>query len=341
MAKGDVNNPNAWNSGTPTLGTGTVAGPKVQGGIAGDAGNVPGDPDQFVGSYTFKSVSPTLATGTVASPTGKGDVGDIEGFPDIANNSQVKGLAAFTTGVPTLATQATTTPAGKGDVGDVGMSPTPKNEWNDSAGGTGTLTSWNTAASPTLGLGTVTHPGTQGDIDAIYSPNEHFAGVNPTWQPNTPTLATGTITVTHNGGGDIVDPFAWQDAVFFLTSQPYPIIYTENMSPGSQVVGGQLYFALVSYSENVSPGAHITGGVFTSSLFVYSNWPAENMTMGGQINGGSFFLGLVTYSNWPAENMSPSAQITGGNFFQGLVTYSNWPAENVSPACHITGGSLA
>lgn len=339
MAQGDVNNPNAWNSGTPTLGTGAVGAPQPQGGIAGDA-PAPTDPDRFIGSFTLKSVPSALGLGSVASPTGKGDVGDIEGFPDLANNSQVKGLAAFTTGAPTLVTQAHATPATHGDVGDVGTSPTPKADWPDSAAGAGTLIAWNTAASPTLGLGTVTHPGTQGDIDAIYSPNEHFAGVNPTWSPATPTLALGTVTVTVNGGGDITDPFSWQDAVFFLTSQPYPLLDTDNVTPHGLVIAGDFYVGLISPHDNMTVGGALTGGLFFGALFSYTNWPRENMSEAGAITGGSLTLGLFVYTNGLRENVTAAGAITGGNFFLGLVTYTNWPQENVTLAGTLTGGSL-
>lgn len=335
MAQGDVNNPNAWNSGTPTLGTGAVGAPQPQGGIAGDA-PAPTDPDRFIGSFTLKSVPSALALGTVASPTGKGDVGDIEGFPDLANNSQVKGLAAFTTGAPTLVTQATTTPTGKGDVPDVGMSPTPKNEWNDSAGGTGTLTSWSTAGAPTLGLGTVTHPGTQGDIDAIYSPNEHFAGLNPTWANNTPTMGVGTITLDTDGDGDITDPFAWQDAIFFLTSQLYPLLTIEHVTETAAPLDQPQY----TYNEHVLNAIGFLGGTFTTNLLIYSNWPIEHVQEAANFTAGTLILGLVTYGNWPIEHVQEAANFTAGTLVLGLITYSNWPTEHVQEAANLTAGTL-
>ena len=307
MGQGDVNRKEAWTSGTPTLGSGTVAPPAPQGGIAGDASN-PGSPDIFVGSFTLKSGTPTLVTGAVATPTGKGDVGDIEGFPDLANNSQVRGLAAFTTGAPTLVTQAHATPTTHGDVGDVGMSPTPKNEWNDSNAGTGTLVAWNSAPS-TLATGVVSHPGPQGDIDAIYSPNEHFAGVNSTWQPATPTLGLSAFPVV-TGGGDIVDPFAWRDTIIFLTSNIYPFDVLEHFTSHG---GFSIPPQYTDNKDDFTSGMTITGGSLTTNLISYTNWIPEHFQSGANVTGGDMHLALVVYGNWPAEHFQSGMTLTGGS----------------------------
>jgi hypothetical protein len=330
--------PVAWQSVAPTLTTGSSPTPPAQGGLESD-GPKATDPDFYVGSFALASVAPTLGVGSTTTPPGKGDIGDVFGAPDLGMDAQVAGLAAFQNVAPTIGPVSGSylPPIAHGDVGDTGGPTTLQGDTNDSNAGAGTLTSWS-SGTVTLTLGSIPQPRNHGDIGEMYGQGEGPIG-QVVWQVAVPTLGVGAL-VTPTGKGDINDPYAWMDSIAYFTSQPYPIIYSENVSPSCAITGGIMYLGVYSYSENMSPSATITGGAFTSSLFVYTNWPAENMSASATITGGSFFLGLVVYSNWPAENMSPSATITGGNFFQGLVTYSNWPAENMSPSCHITGGTF-
>lgn len=349
MAQGDVENPNAWTSGASTLGVGSTTTPNTIGGLNADAGGGNnGDPDTYLGSFTLKAVPSSLGVGTVAAPTGRGDVVDVYGTPDVSVEppQQVAGLIAFTTGAGTIGPVSGSflPPIAHGDVGDVGMSPTPPNEWNDSAQGAGTLIAWSSGAS-TLSTGSIPQVRTRGDIDAIYSPNEHFAGVNPTWSPGTPTLGLGTVIVDTDGEGDITDPFAWQDTVLYLTSWTYPVVTIENFTPGEALVSAFFQPDLITEAENFTPSLALTGGNIHLALVSYNNYPPENYTTAFAMTGGSLTIttGYVVYSNWPPENYTLGEALTGGSLTvtTGYIVYTNWPPENYTLGLALTGGSLA
>lgn len=191
-----------WTNGTPTLGVGSIAAPSHQGGLNADGGGGNGgDPDTYVGLFTFQATASSLGTGTHVQPSGRGDVVDIFGTPDISVSppQQVAGFTSWAPATPSLVAGSLATPKGQGDVGQVGVSPTPPNEWNDSAQGAGTLTSWS-SGTPTITVGSVASAKDQGDIDAIYSPTEHWAGVNSSWNTATPTLGVGSVALPHGQG---------------------------------------------------------------------------------------------------------------------------------------------
>lgn len=326
---GDINNPLAFTSGASSLTTGAHGAPPAQGDVLGDGG----DPDIFLGSFTLQIVAPTLGVAAVPAVTGNGDVGDVFGAPDLAGEAQVAGLIAFSTGTPTLVPTGTTTPAGNGDLGDTGGPTTLQGEPNDSNAGFGTLTSFN-SGSPSLGLGSLVQNTAYGDIDDVQGSDSGpiFQAV---WYTVAPALVTQQTT-TPVGQGDIPNPYSWQDSIFYLTSQPYPLLVGERFTSGGGINIPPQFPTIEHFKSSVL----ITGGTLTTSLFTYSNWPAEHFKDSALITGGTLVLGLIAYSNWPAEHLQGSALITGGTLVLGLVTYSNWPIEHVQSSGAITGGTL-
>lgn len=306
-----------WTKTSSTLGLGTITSSPPQGGLNADGHGQ--DPDQFVGSFTIAPSAPTLGLGTIVSPTGKGDVGDVYGSPDLSSQDpNVSGLIAWNAGAPSLGLGTITSGGPQGPVDD-------PETFQDQ--------------TPTLGVGTLVITSPKGDIEGDY--RNGTAGAEgrwfiATWAPATPTLGLGTIAPS-TPKGDITDPYAWQDAIFYFTSQLYPLIVTENFLSSGVILFQPQY----QYAENILSQASVTGGTLTSSVIVYTNWPAEDFLGAAAITSGTLVDSLVTYSNWPAENFLGAAAITSGTLVDSLVTYSNWPAENFLSAGSVTGGTLA
>jgi hypothetical protein len=340
-AKADSSFKTTWTVGTPTLGLGTVSHPPAQGGFNVDAGNVQGgSPDVFVGSFTLQSVAPTLGVASLAAQPGNGDLGDVYGDAHLGNDigKGPAGLVAFSVGAPTLVTQSHAVPGGQGDISTVGGPTTVQGDVNDSNAGVGTGVTF-AAVAPSLVTQATTTPTEHGDIGEMYG-SDSGPIKQLVWNTVAPSLVTQAIT-TPGGQGDIPDPYTWQDAVFYLTSQIYPIDVVEHFTALQGAMTDQPQY---SYFEHLAPQqAAITGGTLTLSLIVYSNWPAEHVQMQqAAMTGGTYTLGLITYSNWPAEHVQmQQAAIIGGTYVLGLVTYSNWPAEHVqAQQAQLTGGTL-
>lgn len=328
--------PASWQVVAPTLTTRSTSAPLPQGGLENDAPK-PTDPDYFIGSFTLAVVVPTLGVGSHSAPVGKGDIADVFGAPDLGMDAQAAGLAAFTSGAPTIGLGSVAVPPEHGDIGDTGGPTTLQGDVNDSNQGVSTLTSWSSGTA-TLGLGSIPQVRSHGDIGEVYGQGEGPIG-QVVWQVVAPALATGVTTAPH-GSGDVTDPYAWEDAVFYLTSQPYPLQVIEQIAARAAIVGGLFYNALYSYSESIASTVGITGGALTTNLITYSNWPAESIASSSAVTGGTLQLALIVYSNWPAESIAASAAIVGGTLPLSLIVYSNWPAESIASTAGVTGGTL-
>lgn len=296
--QGDVNNPNAWTDDAPTLGVGSVAAPQPQGDIVLDAPS-PTDPDFYFGSFTLQAVVASLGVAAVTMTGGMG---------------QPESPETWAAATPTLGVGSIATPPEQGEI----MDP---NAWG--------------SAAPSLGVGALPAVPALGDVGDLYAPNELFAGVMETWALGAVTLGVGAVTAV-TGQGDVTDPWTWQDSVFLLTSQLYPLVSIEHFSAAAMVLP-QPFF---SDFEHLTANAAIAGGTLTTSLITYGNWPAEHVQTSVAITGGTIALGLLTYANWPAEHIQTGAAITGGTLAVGLVNYTNWPAEHVQTSAVITGGTL-
>ena len=318
-----------WNKTSATLGLGTIVSSPPEGGLQSDGGTS-NDPDQYLAIITVAPSAPTLGLGTINSGTGKGDVGDVYGSPDLSSQDpNVSGLIAWnnTSSTLGLGTSGSGNPTyfvarPKGDI------PDPE--------------TFNTAG-PTLSVGTITSSPPEGDIQGDYrngTAGAEGAWFIATWAPATPTLGVGTISSSARGKGDITDPYTWQDAIFYFTSEPYPIIYAESVDVAGSFTGGDMYRG-VSYAESIFPAAALTSGQLFSSLVTYTFWPAESFSVAGSFTSGTLTLVLVQYTNWPAEQMSVAGSFTSGTLSLVLVQYTNWPAESINVAAALTGGSLS
>ena len=133
-----------------------------------------------------------------------------------------------------------------------------------------------------------------------------------------------------------MDPYAWEDAIFLLTSRIYPIDVIEHM----ESIGGIIYApGFTDYDHMVGSGAILAGDLF-SSLISYTNGIPENIQGAGAIVAGDFYLGLVNYADGIPENIQGAGTIVAGDLTLGLVTYTHWPAENITGAGAIIGGTL-
>jgi hypothetical protein len=138
------------------------------------------------------------------------------------------------------------------------------------------------------------------------------------------------------GKGDFTDPYTWQDAIFYLTSELYPIISQEAFQAAGLVLPQPFFKDLEDFTVSVA----ILGGTLTLNLVTYANWPTEHIQSSAAVVGGTLVLGLVTYANWPTEHIQTSVAITGGTLVIGLLTYTNWPTEHIQTSVAITGGTL-
>lgn len=218
--KGDIPRPDAWTSGAPTIGVGSVATPPAQGGITNEGGS-PNDPDFFLGSFTLAVVAPTLGVGSTAATTRHGDVGDVYGSPDLSSQDpSVAALMSWSTGTPSLGLGSVAAPRGHGDVGDVGASPEYTSPDPIASG----FIAWNTGA-PSLGVGTVAAPREHGDIGEMYSQVGQGPILQLVWTTGTPTIGVGSVAIPL-GHGDVTDPKAWNsfELTGFVTHTPVPAI---------------------------------------------------------------------------------------------------------------------
>jgi hypothetical protein len=321
-----------WNKTSATLGLGTVVSSPPKGGLNADGPH--GDPDIYVGILAVQPQAPTLGLGTILSPTGKGDVGDVYGSPDLASQDPtVAGLIAWNV------TSATLSVASGGSGGGTLVTMTPKGVIPDP-------NTWNNGGSA-LGLGTISSVTGKGDIEGDYRNGTAGAEGNwfiATWNGTTPTIGLGTLTSV-TGKGDITDPYAWEDAVFFFTSQTYPVVSIDNFTEGLTLTGGFFEPDLVSYTEDFTLGLTLTGGNIHLALIIYSNWPPENFSLQQpMLTSGSLVIttGYVVYSNWPPENFTEGLSLTGGSLVvaAGYINYTNWTPENFTLGLTLTGGSL-
>ncbi len=320
-----------WTKTSSTLGLGTITSSPPQGGLNAD-GHTGQDPDQFVGSFTIAPSAPTLGLGTIVSPTGKGDVGDVYGSPDLSSQDpNVSGLIAWDMTTPTLSV-GTNSGSGGGTLTVLtpkGIIPDP-DTWNN--------------GGPALGVGTISSSGGKGDIEGDY--RNGTAGAEgrwfiATWAPETPTLGLGTIAPV-TGKGPITDPYAWEDAIFFLTSQPYPIVVVEGTAQSGISQGGSInQQPQYAYEEGFSDVAAITSGALILGLITYTNGLPDGFSDVAAITSGALILGLITYTNGLPEGFSDVAAITSGTLTLGLIQYTNWPAEGIKDTAAITGGTLS
>lgn len=298
------------------LTVGTPAAPVPQGGLSVDGGGKNGDPDYFIGSFTLTSVAPSLALGAVGAPAPSGDVDAAYGVDD----QQGSTLPTWSAVAPTLATQAVNAPAGKGQTED------PQ--------------SWS-SATPTLVAGTPPAVPAHDDISEMYGWVEGQIG-QLVWAQVAPTLGLGAVAPP-TGKGGIPDPFAWQDATFFLTSQLYPLTYTESFAEAGTAQSGTLNVGLYKMQPeafNLSPT--VASGNFYTGMVPYTNWPAEAWNASGTLKSGILDIttGYVNYANWPAEAWHETGTVSSGSLILGLIQYTNWPAEPWNETATLSSGTL-
>jgi hypothetical protein len=342
VGKGDFLDPKTFQSATPTLGVGSTTTPPNRGDFLNTISLTAGDPDRSEAFTGFEVDAPTIgpSSGSWLPPVAHGDVGDVLGSSQNSDTGQgVYALISFQTVSSALGLGSVATPTGKGDIGDVGGPSELPGIPNDSGAGPAYLIAWG-VATPTLGVGSTIAPKQHGDLGEIYGTlGSTVEGL--TWEVVTPTLATGTVAPPQ-GKGDFTDPYTWQDTILYLTSQPYPVIYIEQIGMTGSFLPGMMYQGLVTYLESLGMAPAFSGGSLTPALLVYSNWPVEKIQMSAAFSSsGSLTLALVSYSNWPVENMQMSATFSGGSLTFALVSYSNWPVENMQMSATFSGGSLS
>lgn len=162
------------------------------------------------------------------------------------------------------------------------------------------------------------------------------------WAQVAPTLGLGAIAAP-TGDGGITDPYAWQDATFYLTSQPYPLVYAESFTSDSTIGSGYLlieHYFMPPEAFNMMPT--ITSGSFYTGMVPYTNWPAESFNETGTLKSGilNITTGYVNYANWPPESFNETSNLTSGQLYLGLIQYTNWPAESFNETGNLTSGSL-
>jgi hypothetical protein len=345
VGKGDFLDPKTFQNSTPTLGVGSTTTPPDRGDFINAISLTAGDPDRAQALTGFQVATPTIGpvSGSWLPPTAHGDVGDSLGSSkNTDTGTGVYALIAFTTATPTLGVGSHAAPGGHGDIGDVGAASELPGIQNDTSAGPSSLITWD-VTTPTLGVGSTLAPKQHGDLGEIYG-TLGSAVEGLTWEVVTPSLTVGVVAPV-TGHGDISDPFAWEDVVLYLTSQPYPVVTVENYTPGLLITSGFFQPDLITEHENFTLGLAITGGNIHLALIIYSNYPPENYTTGLLLTGGSLTIttGYVIYSNWPPENYTLGLAITGGSLTvtTGYIIYNNWPPENYTLGLAITGGSLA
>lgn len=343
MGKGDFLNPNTFQTSVPSIGVGTVAPVVGQGDFVNPISTTPGDPDRAQALTGFQVVTPTLTptSGDYLPPQSHGDVGDVLGSSRNSDTGTgVYALIAWENETPTLGVGSIAALAGHGDVSDVG-DPSLTHGGTEGAGPSG-LIAWD-FGTPTLIVGTTLTPKQHGDLGEIYGTLGSRVE-SLVWETQPSTLAVGTVAPV-TGHGDITDPYAWEDVVLYLTSQPYAVVAIENFTLGEALTGAFFMPDLISEAEHFTLGLALTGGEMHLGLIIYSNYPPENFTLGLGLSGGSLVIttGYVVYSNWPPENFTLGLTLTGGSLTvtTGYIIYSNWPPENFTLGLTLTGGSLA
>lgn len=329
---GDINRRDAWSAVTSALTTGSHGTPPAQGGLNADGG----DPDRYLGSFTLQVVTPTLGLASLAAVPSHGDLGDVYGAPDTSDPLQISGLVGWSVGTPTLTTGSHATPAGHGDIADVGGASTISGAVNDTSSGVGSLTSWN-GSTPTLGTGTLPALRKRGDIGEMYGQGEGPIG-QLVWDAVTPSLATQATTTPH-GGGDIPNPYSWQDSVFYLTSRIYPVVDLEHFSMSMAILHQPTTDDLL---DHLKTSLAWTAGTLNSALVTYTFGAIEHITVGPYTwTAGTLTLGLIDYHNGAVEHMTLSNYAwTAGTLVVGLIVYSDWPTEHISTSFAWTGGTL-
>jgi hypothetical protein len=284
-----------------TGGTPLVPGSTTTPPAQGDLNTDGGNPDLFVGSFTLRIVTPTLGVAALPATTGQGQPEDAQTWNAVT---------------PTLVTQATIAPGGLGEITD-------PNAFN--------------AVTPTLGVGALPAVPKQGDIGDLYAPNEVFRGIMSAWAAGGPALTVGVIT-TPAGQGDFVDPWTWQDAVFYLTSQIYPVVVVETFKSSALVIRAP---QVQNPADTFKSSFALVSGTLASSLKTYTNGAVEAIKSTGAFTGGTLVNGLRTYTNGAVEAIKSTGAFTGGTLVNGLITYTNWPTESIRSTAAFTGGTLA
>jgi hypothetical protein len=312
--QGDFLNPDAWSNTTPTVGVGIPAVPTPRGDVQ-DVAASPTDPDRMVGLIAWGATAPTIGVGSILAVVGKGDVGDVYGGFDSRDDPSVSGLSTWAVQASSIGTGSLLAVAPHGQ-------PESPFTWIDTA--------------PTIGVASIAPPVGHGDVTGDYGVPEGGVFEIVTWAPSAPTIGTGIVAPVA-GRGDITDPYAWEDAVFYLTSQIYPVLDVEAM-----MANGALEYA-PTYSESEvakAGGDFIAGSLAFFGTVTYTFWPEEPLKAGGNFIAGSIVLGLTTYTNWPEEPLKAGGNLIAGSIVLGLTTYTNWPEEPLKAGGNFIAGVL-
>lgn len=130
---------------------------------------------------------------------------------------------------------------------------------------------------------------------------------------------------------------------FYVTSRPYPIMDTDSINTGADVLA---FYAIEAYNDPMNSLADFVGALLAyagTGFAYYTNWPPELLNTGGEFLGATLTYagtGFEYYTNWPPEPLNVAADFVGATLTLALVTYSNWPAEPVNTGADFLGATL-
>ena len=122
-----------------------------------------------------------------------------------------------------------------------------------------------------------------------------------------------------------------------LTSQPYPISYTESTNNTGAFGSGLVYNEI---SESTDNSAAFVSGTLTSILRTYADWPAEATDNFASFDSGTLTVVLKTYADWPAEATDNSAAFVSGTLTAVLISYNNYAVESTDNSAAFVSGTL-
>jgi hypothetical protein len=121
-----------------------------------------------------------------------------------------------------------------------------------------------------------------------------------------------------------------------LTSQPYPISYTESTNNTGAFGSGLVYNEIAEATDNTS--AFISGTLF-NTLVAYNNYADESTDNTSDFISGTLLNVLVSYNNYAAESTDNSSAFISGTL-QVMPFYNNYAAESTDNTSAFISGVL-
>ena len=183
-------------------------------------------------------------------------------------------------------------------------------------------------------------------VDSVFVPPSGVPAPAPAVQPPSPAADGASRTWVsrdlRRGPGVQFQPSPWKVPVeqpsAIFTSQPYPVVTTEEMMVTHAFVGGKFMSAFWDESLDVSHA--LVSGALLQPLKAYGDWPDESLDVTHALTGGVLTVVLKTYADWPDESLDVTHALVSGVIVDILKTYNEWPAESLDVTHALVSGVL-